>query len=105
MHTVLAIIRDNPGMRQRTLAELLMVREPNMTRMIQGLQGSGLIDREIDKSDRRAFHLVLTEKGRQLMEGVQDRLDRLEARLLGGLDAQERRDLKTYLDRILEQID
>src|ERR1700750_953731 len=43
MHPVLAIIRDNPGMRQRTLAELLMVREPNMTRMIQGLQGSGLI--------------------------------------------------------------
>ena len=105
MHTVLAIIRDNPGMRQRTLAELLMVREPNMTRMIQGLQGSGLIDREIDKSDRRAFHLVLTEKGRQLMEGVQDRLDRLEARLLGGLDAQERRNLRGYLDRILERLD
>jgi DNA-binding MarR family transcriptional regulator len=105
MHTVLAIIRDNPGMRQRTLAELLMVREPNMTRMIQGLQGSGLIDREIDKTDRRAFHLVLTDKGRGLMEGVQGRLDTLEAKLLGGLDAQERRDLKTYLDRILDQID
>jgi len=105
MHTVLAIIRDNPGMRQRTLAELLMVREPNMTRMIQGLQASGLIARDIDKTDRRAFHLVLTEKGRGLMEGVQDRLDRLEAKLLGGLDAQERRDLRTYLDRILGQID
>src|SRR5580698_2151397 len=71
MHTVLAIIRDNPGMRQRTLAELLMVREPNMTRMIQGLQGSDLISRAVDKTDRRAFHLVLTEKGRALMSGVQ----------------------------------
>jgi DNA-binding MarR family transcriptional regulator len=105
MHTVLAIIRDNPGMRQRTLAELLMVREPNMTRMIQGLQASGLIAREVDKTDRRAFHLVLTDKGRQLMAGVQDRIDSLEAKLLGGLDAQEQRDLKTYLDRILDQID
>jgi DNA-binding MarR family transcriptional regulator len=105
MHTVLAIIRDNPGMRQRTLAELLMVREPNMTRMIQGLEASGLIAREVDKTDRRAFHLVLTDKGRKLMEGVQDRLDTLEARLLGGLDAKERSDLKTYLDRILDQIE
>jgi DNA-binding MarR family transcriptional regulator len=104
MHTVLAIIRDNPGMRQRTLAELLMVREPNMTRMIQGLQGAGLIAREVDKSDRRAFHLVLTDKGRTLMEGVQDRLDTLEGRLLGGLDAEERANLRSYLDRILEQV-
>jgi DNA-binding MarR family transcriptional regulator len=105
MHTVLAIIRDNPGMRQRTLAELLMVREPNMTRMIQGLQGSGLIAREVDKSDRRAFHLVLTDKGRALMQGVQDRIDGLESKLLGGLDLQERRNLRSYLDRILEQVE
>jgi DNA-binding MarR family transcriptional regulator len=105
MHTVLAIIRDNPGMRQRTLAELLMVREPNMTRMIQGLQASGLISREVDMTDRRAFHLVLTDKGQALMDSVQDRLDTLEAKLLGRLDDRERRDLRTYLDRILEQID
>jgi DNA-binding MarR family transcriptional regulator len=105
MHTVLAIIRDNPGMRQRTLAELLMVREPNMTRMIQGLQGSGLISREVDKTDRRAFHLVLTDKGLALMQSVQDRLDSLEDRLLGGLDAQERRNLRDYLDRILDRIE
>ncbi|MGZ3343763.1 MAG: MarR family winged helix-turn-helix transcriptional regulator [Caulobacteraceae bacterium] len=105
MHTVLAIIRDNPGMRQRTLAELLMVREPNMTRMIQGLQASGLIAREVDKSDRRAFHLVLTDKGRALMQGVQDRIDGLEAKLLGGLDTQERRNLRSYLDRILDQVE
>ena len=105
MHTVLAIIRDNPGMRQRTLAELLMVREPNMTRMIQGLLASGLIARNVDKTDRRAFHLVLTDKGRQLMDGVQDRLDTLEEKLLGGLDSGERHDLRTYLDRILDQID
>ncbi|MGZ3274840.1 MAG: MarR family winged helix-turn-helix transcriptional regulator [Caulobacteraceae bacterium] len=105
MHTVLAIIRDNPGMRQRTLAELLMVREPNMTRMIQGLQASGLISRDVDKTDRRAFHLVLTDKGFSLMQGVQDRLDILENKLLGGLDPQERRNLRDYLDRILERID
>src|ERR1700742_2589957 len=105
MHTVLAIIRDNPGMRQRTLAELLMVREPNMTRMIQGLQASGLISREIDKTDRRAFHLVLTDKGRALMQSVQNRLDTLEERLLGGLDAQERLKLRDYLDRILDRVD
>ena len=105
MHTVLAIIRDNPGIRQRTLAELLMVREPNMTRMIQGLQGSNLIAREIDKTDRRAFHLVLTDKGRALMDGVQARMDSFEEKLLGGLDSKERKALRGYLDRILDAVD
>jgi DNA-binding MarR family transcriptional regulator len=104
MHTVLAIIRDNPGVRQRSLADLLMVREPNMTRMIQGLEASGLIAREVDKSDRRAFHLALTDKGRGLMDSVTDRLTALEERLLGRLDAQERKDLRAYLDRIMEVI-
>ncbi|MEI9890264.1 MAG: MarR family transcriptional regulator [Caulobacteraceae bacterium] len=104
MHTVLAIIRDNPGIRQRSLAELLMVREPNMTRMIQGLQGAGLIAREVDKSDRRAFHLILTEKGSGLMDGVQGRMDAFEERLLGGLEGKERKALRDYLERILEAI-
>lgn len=105
MHTVLAIIRDNPGIRQRTLAELLMVREPNMTRMIQGLQGAELISREVDKTDRRAFHLVLTEKGRALMGGVQARMDSFEEKLLGGLDPKERKALRDYLERILDAVD
>ena len=105
MHTVLAIIRDNPGIRQRTLAELLMVREPNMTRMIQGLQASDLIAREVDKSDRRAFHLVLTDKGRALMDGVQARMDSFEEKLLGGLDHKERKALRSYLDRILDAVE
>ncbi len=105
MHTVLAIIGDNPGIRKRTLAELLMVREPNMTRMIQGLQGSNLIAREIDKTDRRAFHLVLTDKGRALMDGVQARMDSFEEKLLGGLDSKERKALRGYLDRILDAVE
>jgi DNA-binding MarR family transcriptional regulator len=104
MHTVLAIIRDNPGIRQRSLAELLMVREPNMTRMIQGLEASDLIAREVDKSDRRAFHLALTDKGRAMMDGVTDRIMALEERLLGALDGQERKDLRSYLDRIMDTI-
>ncbi len=68
-----------------------MVREPNMTRMIQGLQTSGLVAREVDKSDRRAFHLVLTDQGKALMDGVADRIAGLEDRVLGSLSGREAR--------------
>jgi DNA-binding MarR family transcriptional regulator len=73
--------------------------------MIQGLQGAELIAREVDKSDRRAFHLILTEKGRALMDGVQARMDSFEEKLLGGLDSKERKALRGYLERILDAID
>lgn len=105
MHTVLAIIRDNPGIRQRSLAEILMVREPNMTRMIQSLSASDLISREVDHSDRRAFHLYLTDKGQQMMASVADRIDALEELLLGPLKPAERAALRDYLNRILENIE
>ena len=105
MHTVLAIIRDNPGIRQRSLAEILMVREPNMTRMIQSLSASELISRDVDHSDRRAFHLCLTAKGEAMMASVADRIDTLEELLLSPLKPAERGALRDYLNRILENIE
>jgi DNA-binding MarR family transcriptional regulator len=105
MHTVLAIIRDNPGIRQRSLAEILMVREPNMTRMIQSLHASEMISREVDRSDRRAFHLALTAKGEEMMGSVAERIDSLEELLLSPLKVEERVALRDYLNRILENIE
>ena len=75
-----------------------------MTRMIQGLHAAELIARNVDKSDRRAFHLVLTDKGRTLMDGVASRIAALEERVLGALEPQERKTLRNYLDRIQDFI-
>ena len=82
-----------------------MVREPNMTRLIQSLQASDLISRQIDRSDRRAFHLYLTAEGERLMSSVAERIDALEEMLLGGLSPVERNALRGLLNRVLENID
>ncbi len=105
MHTVLSIIRDNPGIRQRALAEILMVREPNMTRMVQSLHVSELISRQVDRTDRRAFHLYLTAKGETMMASVAERIDSLEEMLLSPLRSDEQVALRDYLHRILEHIE
>jgi DNA-binding MarR family transcriptional regulator len=104
VHTVLQIIRDNPGIRQRAIAELLMVREPNMTRLIQSLQAGHLISRAVDKSDRRARHLVLTDKGRELLDNLAQRMTVLEKKILGSFDAAQRKTLRFCLDQIRENI-
>ncbi|MEI9890648.1 MAG: hypothetical protein WDN45_08655 [Caulobacteraceae bacterium] len=73
--------------------------------MIQGLHGSELISRAVDRTDRRAFHLYLTDKGVALMASVADRIDALEELLLGPLKPEERNALRDYLNRILENIE
>jgi DNA-binding MarR family transcriptional regulator len=104
MHTVLAIIRDNPGIRQGVLAEALMVSPPNMSTAIYGLAKSGLVLRTVDPNDGRVFTLWLTEPGRRLLDEVQGRLDALEQRFLSNLDPDEQRQLRSLLDRILERL-
>jgi DNA-binding MarR family transcriptional regulator len=104
VHTVLQIIRDNPGIRQRAIAELLMVREPNMTRLIQSLQAGHLISRAVDKTDRRARHLVLTDKGRELLDNLAQRMTALEKKVLGSFDAAQRKTLRFCLDQIRANI-
>jgi DNA-binding MarR family transcriptional regulator len=103
-HTAMTIIRENPGIRQGTLAEVLMVRPPNMTSMLFGLEKAGLVRRSVDEIDRRATLLYLTDPGQQALDAAQQRLDALEGKLLQSFDDRERRELRGFLDRILEQV-
>ena len=102
MLTILIVMRDNPGVRQRDLAPALMVRPPNLSPLIAALDEAGLISRCIDKDDRRALDLRLTARGRRLIETMQARLEALDDEILKALDAQQRRTLHQYLDTILD---
>ncbi|MGZ3272458.1 MAG: MarR family winged helix-turn-helix transcriptional regulator [Caulobacteraceae bacterium] len=103
--TLLVMIRDRPGIRQRTLADLLMVQPSNIAAMIGGLDDNGLVSRSVDTADRRACRMRLTRRGRQLLDQNRDRMEAFEEGLLAGLDAGERTALRGYLDHILRMID
>jgi len=63
--TILRIIVAQPGtVRLHDLAERLGVEAPSITRKTQQLEEAGLLYRERDERDGRAFSLRITEKGR-----------------------------------------
>lgn len=63
--TVLRILVSQPGnWRLHDLAEYLGVEAPTITRKAQQLELAGLVFRERDEKDGRAFSLRITEKGR-----------------------------------------
>jgi DNA-binding MarR family transcriptional regulator len=100
--TVLIIMRDNPGVRQRDLATALRVRSPNLTTLIAPLDEAGLISRRIDKTDRRALDMRLTVRGMRLLEAIRPRLEALDGEILKALGPQQRRVLHRYLESILD---
>lgn len=64
------------------LAEAEGVRPPTMTRLIQGLERDGLVERAADASDRRATVLRATRRGRTVLEKARSRrIDVFEALL------------------------
>ena len=66
---LLLAIWSEPGLRQATLAARLGVEPPTVTRMVQRLERSGLIERRKDPHDARVLRVHPTPRSR-LLEGT-----------------------------------
>jgi len=85
------------------LAAAEQVKAPTMTRLVQGLEGGGLVSRAVDPEDRRVVRIRATEKGRRLLlEGRDRRVRSLAARLVG-LGSEELETLSRAA-RIIERV-
>jgi DNA-binding MarR family transcriptional regulator len=76
----------------RTLTELAaaeQVRPPTMTRIVQGLEAAGLVQRARDPHDARVHRLQATAKGRRVMQRGRERRVANLATLLGGLSPEQ----------------
>lgn len=58
------------GVPQVELADNTLGDYPNITRMIDGLEKKGLVERTPDQSDRRKYLIKLTDAGRARMDRV-----------------------------------
>jgi MarR family transcriptional regulator, transcriptional regulator for hemolysin len=74
------------GLKQSEIAEMLDLQPITLTRLLDRLCASGLIERRADPNDRRAKRLFLTAAGRALLERVGEFDDRLLATALAGVE-------------------
>lgn len=66
---VLAALHATPeGMKMSELSQHLVVSNGNVTGVVDRLVGEGLAERQTMESDRRAFLVRITDKGRALMD-------------------------------------
>jgi DNA-binding MarR family transcriptional regulator len=68
-YDVLVQLAEAPGYRLRMseLAEAVLLSRSGLTRLVDRLQRSGLVQREPDPDDARGMYTVLTAKGRDIL--------------------------------------
>jgi MarR family transcriptional regulator for hemolysin len=82
---VLARLDRFEGLKQSELAEMLDLQPISLTRLLDRLCDSGLIERRADPNDRRAKRLFLTASARPLLERLGDLGEQLMSTALAGV--------------------
>ena len=83
---VLVRLERAEGLKQNELADMLDVQPITLTRLVDRLCDSGLIERRPDLNDRRAKRLYLTPAARPLIERLHVIGEVLMAEVVDGLD-------------------
>jgi DNA-binding MarR family transcriptional regulator len=65
--SVLCVIDANPGVNQLAVAQLLSIERAGLGRLVDHLEGRGLVRRTASAINRRYYVLYLTEAGRALL--------------------------------------
>ena len=98
------LYRYKDGLKMRELSRYLMVTGGNVTGLTDDLERDGLVAREASPSDRRAWILRLTPKGRRAFEAMAQEHERWILELLGGLDERTVQQLYTQLGALRVQL-
>jgi len=97
----LTVIADEGPVSQQVLSARMRVDRTTMVAIVDDLEGAGLVERERNPEDRRAYALEATQAGRAWIEDKRGALMAAQEELLSVLDAGERRALVDSLQRLL----
>lgn len=90
---VLHVLTESPNLTVGEIADRCHVTAPTISKMLNHLEASRLIERHLDPSNRRVVHVVLTDTGRTLYEAMEGVFKEALARVLDPLTDQELRDV------------
>jgi len=103
--SVLILLEKNPGRNQTEIANTLGILRPNFVAMLDGLESRDLCTRMRSTNDRRSHILVLTDKGRAVLQRAKKLVaSKHEARLNEVLGPTNRAALLSMLSKISREL-
>jgi len=101
---VLAILGHHPGMKQVELADRLDVEPISACRIIDRLAEAGLVERQRDPADRRAWRLSLTAKAKPIHAQLGELAEEMSLEAFAGLSDEQLAQMRSALERIRKNI-
>ena len=98
--TVLSLLKANPNITQKRLAQAIDVSPPNVAILLDRLEERGLLVRQRNPLDKRSQTLVLTAEGTRLCAKAEVMVSALERDATSALTAHEREQLLALLQKI-----
>ena len=101
-YNVLRILRGagGDGLCRNEVGERLVTRVPDVTRLLDRMEGAGLITRQRNGDDRRFVSTHITDKGLKLLERIDRELPAIHSRQLGHVSQKRLRDLVDLLEEV-----
>ena len=101
--TILMLVKANPAITQKQLAQTLVVSAPSITILLDRLVEKGWIARVRSDTDRRVQHIHLTTEGASLAQQSHQLSLSCEQEMLRHLSVGERNMLLQLLDKVARQ--
>jgi MarR family transcriptional regulator, organic hydroperoxide resistance regulator len=98
--TMLEPLLDENGLSTGRLAQAASVSLPTATRMLKQLETRGYVRRDRSPEDDRVVLTRLTERGREILSEIRERLRERQVEGLAAFDPAERADLARQLRRL-----
>ena len=99
---LLNVLGTHKGAIQQELGATMGIDPSTMVSLIDQLEAAGLAKRRPRPTDRRAREVVITPKGRRVLEQARRLATQVEDDVFGGLSGAERRQVLALLRRALE---
>lgn len=100
----LTMTKTHPGVDQVTLAGLIAYDKTTIGQVVSRLIEKGLMERHTSKQDRRAKQLFVTEAGIKALADMVPRVQRVQAQILSGLNANEEEQFMALLKKAAESV-
>ncbi len=99
---ILGLLQIEKGLKITTIADILDVESPLVTRLINTLEKNELVQKEQNKKDKRIMTIVSTHKGKKLIQDSDSAVRNALGILLKGISAEEMEIYKKVLETIVE---
>ncbi|MDR2188347.1 MAG: MarR family transcriptional regulator [Azonexus sp.] len=94
------LYRYPDGLKMKDLSRLLLVTCGNITGLTDRLVEDGMVERRDNPEDRRAYHVILTAKGRKTFEAMAVDHKRWVGSALAGLAKEDQQRLSALLNKL-----